>query len=192
MSATGHRTTRVQPARYAVAGSWNRRWGGWDSNPRLTDYEKSGPVHHALYEQQMTPGIALTALTTPDCLVRRSTNRSTPCPLPPSRKVTDPGSRDPASGRAELWSSQAVSRRVTFLPGSRGFRWPHLAAADAAAGELEAGVETDLRITTGTLRRSARAGCTDSTGKWHRWHGWHWRRWDYPAKRSTNLDLSRL
>jgi hypothetical protein len=30
------------------AAKYNRRWGGWDSNPRLTDYENSGPMHHAL------------------------------------------------------------------------------------------------------------------------------------------------
>jgi len=23
-----------------------RKWGGWDSNPRLTDYENYGHVHH--------------------------------------------------------------------------------------------------------------------------------------------------
>ena len=27
--------------------TYNRRWGGWDSNPRLTDYENYGHVHHA-------------------------------------------------------------------------------------------------------------------------------------------------
>jgi hypothetical protein len=49
------------------------------------------------------------------------------------------------------------------------------------------GIHTDdLRITRGTRPCNTRAGCTDSTGKWHRWHGWHWRRWDYPATRSTN------
>jgi len=26
--------------------AYNRRWGGWDSNPRLTDYENDGSVHH--------------------------------------------------------------------------------------------------------------------------------------------------
>jgi len=34
------------------ANPCNRRWGGWDSNPRLTDYENSGPMQHALYKHK--------------------------------------------------------------------------------------------------------------------------------------------
>src|SRR6516225_5178528 len=42
--------------------TYNRRWGGWDSNPRPTDYEKHGFVHPCPLAARMALNMALTAL----------------------------------------------------------------------------------------------------------------------------------
>jgi hypothetical protein len=54
-----------------------REWGGWGSNPRPADYEKSGPAHHTHYlhgYHGAVPPMAPIALVAPTA---RSTNRST-------------------------------------------------------------------------------------------------------------------
>ena len=52
-------------------------WGGWGSNPRPADYEKSGPVHRTHYLHGYHEAVPPMALIAPFAQVARSTNRST-------------------------------------------------------------------------------------------------------------------
>ena len=91
--------------------------------------------------------------------MRRSTNRSTPCPLPSSLKVTELEAGIPASGRAGLWSSQAVSRTVIFLPDSSSLEAAiaAVAATVAVAARPQPGVQQAERARepTGSAGSSA-------------------------------------
>ena len=53
-------------------------WGGWGSNPRPADYEKSGPAHRMRYLHGYHGVVPPMALIAPFARVTRSTNRSTP------------------------------------------------------------------------------------------------------------------
>ena len=44
--------------------TYNRSWGGWDSNPRPADYEKYAPVHPCPLAAPTARNITLMALTT--------------------------------------------------------------------------------------------------------------------------------
>jgi hypothetical protein len=53
------------------------KWGGWGSNPRPADYEKSGPMHRTPWLHGYHGAVPLTALIALYARVTRSTNRST-------------------------------------------------------------------------------------------------------------------
>jgi hypothetical protein len=53
------------------------RWGGWGSNPRLADYEKSGPALPVRYLHGYRVVVRPTALSALVAQMARSTNRST-------------------------------------------------------------------------------------------------------------------
>jgi hypothetical protein len=57
--------------------TYNRRWGGWDSNPWPTDYEKCGLMHRAHYLHGYHGIMPPKALIAPFAPTARSTNRST-------------------------------------------------------------------------------------------------------------------
>ena len=73
-SASVHETVHEQ----ALDIMYNRRWGGWGSNPRPTDYEKYGSVHCTHYLHGYHEGVPPMALIALFASMARSTNRSTP------------------------------------------------------------------------------------------------------------------
>ena len=80
--------------------SGDKRWGGWGSNSRPADYEKSGPALRALCLHTchgVVPLMALIALFAP---MARSTNRSTPDhdghPMPATERYRLPADREAA------------------------------------------------------------------------------------------------
>ena len=58
--------------------TYNRRWGGWDSNPRPTDYENSGPTLRTRCLHRYHGAVPPIAPIAPFARMTRSTNRSTP------------------------------------------------------------------------------------------------------------------
>ena len=89
-SASVHETVHEQ----APDITYNRRWGGWGSNPRPTDYEKYGSVHCTHYLHGYHEGVPPMALIALFASMARSTNRSTPSMVSPDasyRTLPPPG-----------------------------------------------------------------------------------------------------
>jgi hypothetical protein len=57
--------------------TYDRRWGGWGSNPRPADYEKYGPALRVRYLHGYHGAVPPMALIALFARVTRSTNRST-------------------------------------------------------------------------------------------------------------------
>ena len=94
-------------------------WGGWGSNPRPADYEKSGPALWALCLHTCHEVVPLMALIAPFARITRSTNRSMPDHgdhrVPATKRYRPTGLICQGYGRRATWSIWTARRSSSIV-----------------------------------------------------------------------------